>query len=51
MYGLSGFEEILNIQNWVNSMRNWEYFMYGMPGFAEKLEIQNCVNSMRNCVH
>ena len=37
MYGLSGFEEKLNIQNYVNSTGNCVHYMYGMLGFVEKI--------------
>ena len=51
MYGLSGFAEKLNLQNFENSTGNCVQYMYGMPRFAEKLNVQNCVNSAENCVH
>ena len=50
MYGLFGFAENLNIQNYMNSMRNSLHWMYKLNGFvenlnsADKLNIQNCMN-------
>ena len=57
MYGLSAFVEWLNIQNWVNSMGNYVYYIYRIFGFTEKLNsadtlnAQNCVNPMVNCAY
>ena len=51
MYGLFGFVEKFNIQNYVNSTGIWENYLYGIFGFEEKLNIQNFVNSAGNCVH
>ena len=48
---MSGFAEKLNIQNFVNSARNYVHYMYGLSGFSEKLNIQNYVNSTGNCEH
>ena len=35
---MSGFEQTLNIQNYVNSIGNCVDYMYGLFGFAEKIE-------------
>ena len=51
MYGMSGFTEKLNIQNYVNSVGNCVHYLYGMYGFDEKLNIENFINSTRNCVN
>ena len=51
MYGMSGFEEKLNILKYINSTGNYAHYVYGMSGFEEKLNIQNCVNSTGNFVH
>ena len=57
MYGLSGFEENLNILNCINSRGNFVDYMYGLsefiekPNFADTSNVQNCVNPTRNCVH
>ena len=39
MYGMSGFTEKLNIQNYVNSTGNYVHYTYGMSRFADKLNI------------
>ena len=44
MFGMSGFVEKLNIQNYVNSTGNYVNYMYEMSGFVDKLNIQNYVN-------
>ena len=51
IYGMSGFAEKLNSQNYLNSKGNFVQYMYGLSGFAEKLNIQNFVNSSGICVH
>ena len=51
MYGIFGFTEKLNIQNWGNSTGNYVRYMYGMSKFAKKLNIPNFENSTGNCVH
>ena len=48
MYVMSGFEEKLNIQNYVNLMGNCVHYMYRMSGFAEKLKIENYVINQVN---
>ena len=57
MYGLFGFAENLNIQNYMNSTRNSLHWMYKLNGFVEnlnsayKLNIQNCMNLIGYFVH
>ena len=57
MYGLFGFVENLNIQNYMNSTRNSLHWMYKWNGFvenlnsADKLNIQNCMNLIGYFVH
>ena len=50
MYGISAFAEKLNIQKYINSMRNNGHYTYGTSGSADKLKTQNCVNSTGNYV-
>ena len=51
MYGIFGFAEILNIQNWGNSTGNCVRYMHVMSRFAKKLNVQNCINSKEICVN
>ena len=57
MYGLFGFAENLNIQNYMNSTRNSLHWMYELNGFvenlnsADKMNIQNCMNLIGYFVH
>ena len=51
MYGMSGFAEKLNIQNYENWTGNCVHYMHEMSGLAEQWNIPNCIYSMGNYVH
>ena len=40
IYGISGFAEKLNVQNYGNSTGNYVHYSYGMSGFAETFNVQ-----------
>ena len=44
MYGLSGFEEKLNIKNWGNSIGNCVHYMYWLFGFTGNLNSTDMLN-------
>ena len=50
MYGLSGFEENLNIPNCVNLAGNCIHYMYWFFGLIENLNSTNMLN-VWNCVN
>ena len=40
IYGMVGFVEKLNVQNYGNSTKNYVHYSYEMSGFAEKLNVE-----------
>ena len=49
MYGMSGFAEKLNSQNYVSSTGNCVQYLCGMSRLTQKLNVQNCENSTGKC--